>query len=69
MIFDHVGDNKLVAGSCNGHVSQSVQLILGPNLRLKVIEAEQKDHGIIQAFDAVDGGYGDTIGGDVVSFF
>ena len=69
MIFDHVGDNKLVAGSCNCDVSQSVQLILGPHLRLKVIEAEQEDHGIVQAFDAVNSGYGDTVGGDVVSFF
>ena len=64
-----IRNKKLVASSGDGHINKPDQLFLAPCFGFKKIEAEQEDYGIIEAFDAVDGGYCDAVSCDVVGFF
>jgi hypothetical protein len=65
----YVRNEKLI--SCSGycHIYKPGQLFLGPSSGFQKVQAQQEHHRIIEPFDAVDGGYGDAVGGDVVGFF
>jgi len=64
--FLDIRDEQPVAGSCDGYVYESFYLVLGPDARLELVEAHQENAGVIKPFGAVNGGYADSLGGNVI---
>jgi hypothetical protein len=53
--LSHIRNEQPVAGSGDCYIDKSSYLILGPDARLKLVEAHQENAGVIEPLGAVNG--------------
>ena len=66
-VFLNIRDNETITGAGDPHIGEAVDLRGAPAaVGFKCVEPHEEDAGKIQSLDAVDGGDGDAVRGDVV---